>query len=232
MPVRTAAAAIVLALGLAGCSGGEESGSPAVAGPSQATETAASVATTAAAVAVSPTTTSVPTTIAVTTTAAVAAATPGAPIGEYQPTTAPTFPTRTALPAGEGLPDGTYYAVVDGAAADASPRLRVTIYELLTGPDAITAAAADGVGLDGDLYVRAQPAVTREIELTPQMALSVARPDQPGVSYAISPAELVRLVAGDTPGASAPDGYHYLGFPYLVTALGGAATRFEQLWSP
>jgi hypothetical protein len=224
-------------MALAGCAGGEESGSPEVAGPSQATETVAEISTTAAttpAAASTTTATTAPTTTAVTSTAAATttATASGPATGPYLPTTAPTFPGRTALPAGDGLPDGTYYAVVDGAAADASPRLRVTIYELLTGPDAIAAAAADGVGLDGDLYVRAQPAVTREIVLTPEMALSVARPDQPGVSYAISPAELVRLVSGGSPNANAPDGYHYLGFPYLVTAMGGATTRFEQLWSP
>ena len=44
--------------------------------------------------------------------------------------------------------------MVDGAAADAAPRVRVTFYELLTGPEAIAAAQADGVGLDSDLYVR------------------------------------------------------------------------------
>jgi hypothetical protein len=122
--------------------------------------------------------------------------------------------------------------VADGAAADAAPRLQVTIYELLTGPDAIAAALADGTGLDSDVYVRPQPAAARDIELTPELALSVARPDRPGVSYAVSPGELARLVSGGGPNADAPDGYRYLPFPYLITVQAGVPTRVEQLWAP
>jgi hypothetical protein len=221
-----------LVLTLAACSGGDENGAPGVAGPSAAdsAETAVAVISdpvTAPSTTLAPSTSTTVATIPPTTAATIP------PSGEYQPATAPAFPARSSPPpTGDGLPDGSYYAVADGAAADAAPRLRVTIYELLTGPDAIAAALADGTGLDSDVYVRPQPAAARDIELTPGLALSVARPDQPGVSYAVSPGELARLVSGGGPNADAPDGYRYLPFPYLITVQAGAPTRVEQLWAP
>ena len=225
---------IVIGLALASCSDDGGSQDPAVAGPSQATDGSASDASAASVTATSttaPSTTAAPSS-APTTTFPPTTPAPGTAAGEYQPTAAPTFPASAALPTGDGLPDGPYYAVVDGVAADAAPRLRLTIYELLTGPEAIAAAQADGVGLDSDLYVRPQPAVAREIVLGPEIALSVARPDRPGVSYTVSAAELVRLVSTGAPSTGAPDGYRYLPFPYLITVAGGAPTRLEQLWSP
>ena len=157
----------------------------------------------------------------------------GRPRGPYQPTTAPTFPSRSTPPPADGLPDGSYYAVVRGAAADApTPRVATTIYQLLTGPEAIAAAQAAGHGLDSDIYVPEQPAADRDIELRPDLFISVARPDRPDVSYAISAGELARLVNGGAPSAGAPDGYRYVPFPYLITVAGGVPTRLEQLWAP
>ena len=120
-----------------------------------------------------------------------------------------------------------------GAAADA-PTLRVTatIYQLLTGPEAIAAAQAAGHGLDSDIYVPEQPAADRDIELRPDLFISVARPDRPNVSYAVQPGELARLVNGGAPSEGAPDGYRYVPFPYLITVTGGVPTRLEQLWAP
>ncbi len=60
----------------------------------------------------------------------------------------------------------------------------------------------------------------------------MARPDRPDVSYAIGAGELARLVNGGAPSAGAPDGYHYVPFPYLITVAGGVPTRLEQLWAP
>ena len=227
----------LLTLGAAGCSGKDASSGPDVAGPSPATEAATTAAT------VEPTvvsTTTTPTTPATTVapssappTVAAPATTTGPATGPYQPTTAPIFPTRSTPPPADGLPDGAYYAVVHGAAADApTPRVATTIYQLLTGPEAIAAAQADGHGLDSDLYVPEQPAADRDIELRPDLFISVARPDRPDVSYAISAGELARLVNGAAPSAGAPDGYRYVPFPYLITVTGGVPTRLEQLWAP
>jgi hypothetical protein len=230
----------VLSLGLGACSGGDDDAPSDVAGPSPVTEatTTSTVTTAVVTVATTAPTTTLPATTAVPT-APPATAPPSPPpagpaIGPYVPVDAPTFPSRSAPPpTGDTWPDGDYYVVVRGAAADApTPRLAVTIYQLLTGPDAIAAAQADGVGLDSDVYIPPDPAADRDIELTAELPISVARPDRPGVSYAISGGELVRLVGGAAPEPGAPEGYRYVEFPFLVTVQGGRPTAVHQLWAP
>jgi hypothetical protein len=233
--MRVLVAVALLTLGAAGCSGKDDSAGPDVAGPSPATDgtgpVVASVVSTT-----TTTTTTAPTTVAPSSappTIAAPLTTAGPATGPYQPTTAPTFPSRSTAPPADGLPDGSYYAVVRGAAADApTPRVATTIYQLLTGPEAIAAAQAAGHGLDSDIFVPEQPAADRDIELRPDLFISVARPDRPDVSYAISASELARLVNGGAPSAGAPDGYRYVPFPYLITVAGGVPTRLEQLWAP
>jgi hypothetical protein len=229
--VRVLAAVVLLTLGAAGCSGKDDGAGPDVAGPSPATEAAASVVATVASTTTT-TTTTTPTTVAPSSAPPTVAA-PATTAGPYQPTTSPTYPTRSTAPPADGLPDGSYYAVVHGAAADApTPRVATTIYQLLTGPEAIAAAQAAGHGLDSDIFVPERPAADRDIELRPDLFISVARPDRPDVSYAISAAELARLVNGGAPSVGAPDGYRYVPFPYLITVTGGVPTRLEQLWAP
>jgi hypothetical protein len=216
-------------LALAACSGGDSgtADSPTsalrvastTAPVTAAATTTIPVATTVAPATPPPTVTSVPTSPA-----------PVAGPVEYAAVAAPRFPTRSAPPPeGDGLPDGAYYAVVDGAGIDPAPYVDVTIYQLVTGPEALDAAAADGEGLDSDIYVRPAPAVPRRVPLP--AVLSVARPDRPDVSYGVSAGELVRLVVGAPP-TGAPSGYRYLPFPYLVTVAGGVPVSVEQLWSP
>jgi hypothetical protein len=232
----------VLSFGLAaaGCSGGDrDDAGPVVAGPSQVTAEASSAPSGVVTAAVAPTTAlttagtvaTTPPTLAPTTPAPTSP--PPAPAGEYAPAPSPAYPTRSAPPpAGTDLPDGAYYVVVEGANAGPPPALDVTIYQLLTGPDAIAAAQADGQGLDSDVYVRPDPAAARHLELTPALAVSVAQPDRPEVSYAVSGAELARLVAGAPPAPGAPGTYRYVPFPFLVTVQGGVPVSVEQLWSP
>jgi hypothetical protein len=236
-------AVVALGLGLAACSGGDDDAPSDVAGPSQVTETAttSTVTTAVATVATTAPTTALPTTLPTTpaptappTTSPPTPPPAGPATGPYVPVDAPAFPTRSAPPpSGDTWPDGDYYVVVRGANADApTPRLAVTVYQLLTGPDAIAAAQADGVGLDSDVYVPPDPAAERDLELTPDLPISVARPDRPGVSYAISAGELTRLVGGAAPEAGAPEGYRYVEFPFLVTVQGGRPTAVQQLWAP
>jgi hypothetical protein len=233
--MRALVAVALLTLGAAGCSGKDDSAGPDVAGPSPATDGAGPVVASVVSTTTT-TTTTAPTTVAPSSappTIAAPLTTAGPATGPYQPTTAPTFPSRSTAPPADGLPDGSYYAVVRGAAADApTPRVATTIYQLLTGPEAIAAAQAAGHGLDSDIFVPEQPAADRDIELRPDLLISVARPDRPDVSYAISAAELARLVNGGAPSTGAPDGYHYVPFPYLITVTGGVPTRLEQLWAP
>jgi hypothetical protein len=233
--MRVLVAVALLAVGAAGCSGKDDSAGPDVAGPSPATEAGATVVASVVSTTTT-TTTTAPTTVAPSSappTIAGPLTTAGPATGPYLPTTAPTFPSRSTPPPADGLPDGSYYAVVRGAAADApTPRVATTIYQLLTGPEAIAAAQAAGHGLDSDIFVPEQPAADRDIELRPDLFISVARPDRPDVSYAISASELARLVNGGAPSAGAPDGYRYVPFPYLITVAGGVPTRLEQLWAP
>ncbi len=228
---RTALLSMALTLLSMACSGEDRSRGPNAAEPSSGSAAADTVAATTAPTTSSPATTTTTTTTTATTTLppATTAATTIVP-GAYGPAPAPVFPSRAGLP-GEGLPDGTYYGVIEGAAAD-PPRVAVTIYELLTGPDAIAAAQADGAGLDSDIYVRPTPSAAREIVLAPDLAISVAQPDRPGVSWAVTPAELLALIGGGPPSAGAPEGYRYLPFPFLITVAGGQPARLEQLWSP
>jgi hypothetical protein len=235
----TLAVTVVFALSLLGCSGGDDDGQSAVAGPSPVTEASPTSTITSAVVSLATTT---PTTASATTppstvppTTPVPSPPPAGPSsGPYTPVDAPAFPTRSAPPpSDDSWPDGEYYVVVRGAAADApTPRLAITAYQVLTGPDAIAAAQADGVGLDSDVYIPASPSADRDIELTADLPISVARPDRPGVSYAITAGELARLVNGASPEEGAPEGYAYVEFPFLLTVQGGQPVALQQLWAP
>jgi hypothetical protein len=224
---------VSVVVALAAC--GNDSSAPVNAGPSEV-EPAANSADVTPPAAV--TTAVVATTVAPTTPAppssTVAAASPSnTASAEYAPATPPVFPDHSSPPpAGDGLPDGLYYAVATGASGDPSPRLTVSIYEMLSGPAAIAAADADGVGLDSDVYVRSMASAERQLDLGPGVAISVAQADKPGTSYTVSGAELVRLLAGAKPSAGAPAMYQYVPFPYLITVQGGVPSRVEQLWSP
>ncbi len=235
--MRVLVAVALLTLGAAACSGKDDGAGPDVAGPSPATGAAGTVVASVVSTTTT-TTTTAPTTVAPssappTIAAPVTTAAPAAPAaGPYQPATAPTFPSRSTPPPADGLPDGSYYAIVRGAADAPTPRVATTIYQLLTGPEAIAAAQAAGHGLDSDIFVPEQPAADRDIELRPDLFISVARPDRPDVSYAVSAGELARLVNGAAPSAGAPDGYRYVPVPYLITVTGGVPTRLEQLWAP
>ena len=237
-------AALTLTGVLAACSSGNStSGGPVVAGPSPATEAPTTVATTLAAVTVpaAPTQPSTPPAAAATLAPASPPATVATTVGstkpangDYAPTPAPPFPDRSAPPpTGGGLPDGTYYGVVTGAAPSgaAAPTVSLTIYQLLTGAPAVSAAVAAGVGLDSDIYIPKSPSAARQIVLGPGLSISVAQPDKPDVSYRVSSTELVRLIGGAAPSAGAPPTYHYIPFPYLLTVERGSPTRLEQLWS-
>jgi hypothetical protein len=236
--------AITLTGVLAACSSGDSTGGgPVVAGPSPATETPTTAATTLAGVTVAAARTqpSTPPAAAATlapvpspTTVATSVASTRPASGEYAPTPAPSFPDRsTPPPTGNGLPDGIYYGVVTGAApaGAAAPSVSLTIYQLLTGAPEVSAAVAAGVGLDSDVYVPRSPSALRQIVLSPRLAISVAQPDKPDVSYRVSPAELIRLIGGAGPSTGAPPTYHYIPFPYLLTVERGSPTRLEQLWS-
>ncbi len=232
-------ATLIVALTLLGCSGGDGDGQSDVAGPSPVTEAGPTSTITSAVVSLATTTATIappttPPSTAPPTTPVPSPPAAGPSSGPYTPVDAPVFPTRSAPPpSDDSWPDGEYYVVVRGAAADApTPRLAITAYQVLTGPDAIAAAQDDGVGLDSDVYIPASPSADRDIEVTAELPISVARPDRPGVSYAITAGELARLVNGSSPEEGAPEGYAYVEFPFVLTVQGGRPVALQQLWAP
>ncbi len=248
MPLRVGvlAGVVLLAITGAACSGGDNAGGtggPVVAGPSDVDVpgTTSALPPTVPAVSLPATVATVPTspppspasTAPATVASSIASGTSAASAG-YKAVAPPAFPDRTAPPpTGDGLPDGTYYGVVKTTAPTgaSAPSVTLTLYEVLTGGPAISAAAADGAGLDSDIYVRPNPNADWVVRLTSEVELSVAQPDKPDVSYAVSAAELLRLLGGGAPGHGAPPTYHYIPFPYLLTVQDGAPVRLEQLWS-
>jgi hypothetical protein len=223
-------AVLAVPIALAACSG-DETRPPVNAGPSEATPLTAAT-TGAPSITTAPTTTAAPSTASSTAPITVTTAAP-AGATEYAPTPPPVLPEHSAAPPpGDGFPDGLYYGVATAPGLDPNPHLTLSIYEMLSGPAAVTVAAADGVGLDSDFYVRSMSTSARRIELAPTVAISVAQPDDPAKSYTVSGAELIRLMTGGAPAAGAPPTYRYVPFPLLVTVQGGAPTRVEQLWSP
>jgi hypothetical protein len=214
---------------VAACSDGGTS-APVNAGPSEASTLPSPITGTGVTTAPASPTTTAP---ATTTAPPPSAAAPTASTGEYAVTAPPALPEHSAVPPpADSFPDGIYYGVVKASAVDPSPNVTLTIYEMFSGPAAIAAATADGVGLDSDFYVRSTSSADRPIDLGPTVAISVAQPDDPAKSFSVSGAELVRLQRGAPPSAGAPPSYRYVPFPFLVTVTGGTPTRVEQLWSP
>jgi hypothetical protein len=214
---------------VAACSG-DETTPPVNAGPTEATPLTVRSSP-------APSTTTAPPTTAATSTSTTAAptttATAPAASTDYAPTPPPALPEHSAAPpTGDSFPDGLYYGVAKEPGLEPTPHLTVSIYEMLSGPAAIAAATADGVGLDSDFYIRSGTTADRRIDLTPTVAISVAQPDDPTKSYTVSAAELVRLMTGGAPAAGAPPTYRYVPFPLLVTVQAGTPVRVEQLWSP
>jgi len=49
-------------------------------------------------------------------------------------------------------------------------------------------------------------------------------------NFAITSAELLRLVGGAAPAASAPPTYRYAAFPFLLDVANGAVVEVHQVW--
>jgi hypothetical protein len=227
--MRVLVAVALLTIGAAGCSGKDDGAGPDVAGPSPATDAAGPVVASVVSTTTT-TTTTAPTTVAPSSappTIAAPLTTAGPASGPYQPTTAPTFPSRSTPPPAEGLPDGSYYAVVRGAAADA-PRVATTIYQLLTGP--------------GRSPPRGPATVSTATSSSPSSPLRIATSSSAPTCSSPWPGRTgrrqlrhqrrraARLVNGRAPARARPT-QPLRALPYLIT-VAVACDRLEQLWAP
>jgi hypothetical protein len=193
----------------------------------------ATVATTKATTTAPTTTTAKPTT----TTAAKATTTTAAGFTLYTPVPAPVMPETSApIPApGTALPDGVYYATFSGAGTVTGQPVRLS--QWFGGAACEAAAARNGDECLNDYYVLSTPERVASLDLTGAF-VSVADM-QPGTSFRVSAAELVRLVkvAVETrtspPGTTgAPAGFRFTAFSARVEVRGGTVARLEQVWTP
>ena len=126
------------------------------------------------------------------------------------------------------LRDGSYWVLYNGSDG-ATPF--VTLYVAYFGDACVAAAAEFGDECLNDVFVRPDP--TRDVLDVPfadDVTITVADV-RSGDSYLVDGAELV-LASTGTPAASAPDGFQYTPFPYVMTVTDGEIVRFEQVWTP
>ena len=175
-----------------------------------------------------PTTTEVPATLDVTIPPTTEA------LVEFTPVDSPTVPARTqAVKTDSTKPDGVYYATVSegGDPPPAEGSVVFEIVQLFVGDACIDHFGADDEdACVGDYGVETDPTAVLELPLGDQHITVVDAATQQ--SYAVSGAELYRLILGDTPAEGAPPDYVYSGFGYLVTFENGTVTALEQWWTP
>ncbi len=153
---------------------------------------------------------------------------------EFTPVDSPTVPSQTqAVQLSDTRPDGVYYATVSEGANPPPPEGSVVfeIVQLFIGDACVAHFGADDEdACVNDYGVETDPTATLELPLGDQHITVVDAATQQ--SYAVSGAELYRLILGETPADGAPPDYVYSGFGYLVTFENGTVTALEQWWTP
>ena len=149
-------------------------------------------------------------------------------VGLYDRAPVPFVPDRTEpiTTAPDPLTDGYYWAELMGSADPGVLSFELTqvffaaACEEQFGVDACSqgfAVVAEGARLTGvaavDLSVVSVVAESRQ-------------------NYAITGAELGRLVAGEPPASDAPDTYEYRPYPFLVSVTDGKVAEVHQIWLP
>ncbi|MFZ9627980.1 MAG: hypothetical protein ACO3C1_01365 [Ilumatobacteraceae bacterium] len=153
-----------------------------------------------------------------------------APVALYRVVDPPTVDgSQTDEFAADGpLADGSYWALYNGSDG-ATPF--VTLYVAYFGDACVDAALEYGDECLNDVFVRPDP--TRDLIDVPfaddvRITLADVRT---GDSYLVDGAELV-LASTGTPDASAPDGFQYTSFAFIMTVADGEIVAFEQFWTP
>ncbi|MEZ5271532.1 MAG: hypothetical protein R2694_04370 [Ilumatobacteraceae bacterium] len=144
----------------------------------------------------------------------------------YDRAPVPAVPDATAaVPATGTLPDGQYWAdmaeVVDG-------NIELTLMQAFFGPSCVAALGEEEC--PNDYGVQLEPSVTMRVMADSTLTATVAADS--GQNYVVFGDELATLVGGGQPASSAPEGYTYVPFPFLVTIAGGTVTELHQIWVP
>ena len=151
-----------------------------------------------------------------------------AKVQPYDHAPVPAVPDHTHEVVATGtLPDGDYWATASGADT-VGATVAFTVTQAFFGPACTAALGADRC--DGDMGVLSEPTVTLTASAATFMSISVAAANRQ--NYAVPAAELVALVAGDSPGERSPADFQYEQYPFMVTVEGGIVTEAHQIWMP
>lgn len=212
MKLRTLGAVLVAAAALAGCSSDER-------------RSLASMPITTVAAS---TTSSSSTSTSIATTSTTAAPTTTLPTDLYEPVPGPSLSSdRTdEFPADGPLANGQYWVSYNGADSLDAPFISVSIAYF--GDACVEIAASLG---EDDCYggIIVPPTPTRDIDDLPfsSDALITVADTRSTTSYRITFAEL-QLASTGTPSPSAPAGYRYQSYGFLMTVIDGEIVAFEQ----
>ena len=164
----------------------------------------------------------------------------GETVALYSPAPVPAVPDRTTpvdpawvQPDGHllGVADGTYWAqAVGGTAGGADLAIEFDLSQAVFGPACTATFPSDPDACADDYAVVAEPHGTINAQVLGITHVSISGEDQR--NYAIDAIELNRLLLGDAPATSAPDGFAYVEFPFVVDVRDGTVVSARQIWTP
>lgn len=124
------------------------------------------------------------------------------------------------------LPDGVYWALP--TADNDAEHIGFDVSQALFGPTCSSQLGADEC--PNDYGVVDDPHGTITVAATDLEVVSVVSEDQQ--NYAVDGPELAALAGGKAPSATAPEGFAYVPFPFLLTVSNGTVTEARQIWVP
>ena len=135
--------------------------------------------------------------------------------------------TDEVLTTAAGLVDGTYWAAL--VPDTAQNTLTFTVMRAHFGAAcAAYVATVRGVQCMSGYTVQREPRT--EVALAPDAAVSVAALDDPWLSFAVTPADLLGLARGTA--APPVAGYAWGPFPFILEVRAGRAIAARQFWIP
>ena len=147
-------------------------------------------------------------------------------VGLYDRAPVPFVPDRTdAVPPSPGLlVDGYYWAELAGPVGDDQLRFEFTRAFFAT-------ACEEEFGADACVQGFAVDAsVSRMVDASVSDLAIVSVAAESRQNYAITAAELHRLVSGEAPADRAADTYAYHAYPFLITVAAGVVMEAHQIW--
>lgn len=143
----------------------------------------------------------------------------------YDRAPVPAVPDRTSpIPAPEAaLADGQYWAQTATVEGEV---VRFQLVQAFFGPACTEALGAPAC--PDDHGVLDEPSRDIVVDVTGVSPLTVVGADRQ--NYAVTADELVALIGGAPPSASAPEGFEYTPYPFLVTVRSQIVTGVQQIW--